>query len=135
MVWVVYLSLFNFALVHRDYRRADKLLQPARIKEVARQELVDQCRRELKRFNRLRATPNIVSATAEDTCLSMQADVFEERQKAVTERLEHERSRMVRKLVLFYIYFGIIFLILPPVILYLLLSALIRLFKSIKFVN
>ena len=121
MAWVVYLSQFNFGLVHRDYRRADNKLQPETIEAVALQELFDRCIKELGR--------------EESACQSWPAEVVADQQKIVLEMFENERSRMVRKLVLFYIYFGVIFLILPPLILYMTITILIRIYKSIKFVK
>ncbi|MDH3328022.1 MAG: hypothetical protein OEM01_02190 [Desulfobulbaceae bacterium] len=135
MAWVVYLSLNNFGMVHRQYRLAGERLQPARIEEIALQELVDRCRRESKRIDRLRSAGEKNSAAAEDNCLSWTTTVLEERQKAVEERLVEEKSRVGRKLVLFYVSFGLVFLILPPAFLYLLLSFFIWIYRSIKFVK
>lgn len=42
--WMVQLSVDNFGMVHRQYQRAGRRLQPARIEAVARNELMAQCR-------------------------------------------------------------------------------------------
>lgn len=132
VVWVVQLSLNNFDMVHSDYRRNEKSLQPAQIKEIALQELVSQCRKELKRSGRHQSDGDKSSVATDDTCLSWPAAVLEQRQNAVERRLAEEQSRGIGKLVVFYVFFGIIFLILPPVLLYLLLSLFIWIFKTIK---
>lgn len=128
VVWVVYLSLNNFEMVHSDYRWAGEQLQPAKVKEIAIQELIKQCRKESKRMVR-------PSATTGDTCLSWPTIVLEERQKAVEKRLVGEQGQAKTKLVLFYIFFGVIFIILPLVIVYLLLSFFIWIYRNITFVK
>ena len=135
VAWVVYLSLDNFDMVHGDYRRAGEQLQPPRIRELAIRELVAQCRREEKSSSRLRPTGERASAAAEDPCLSWPAAVVAEREKTVTEHLTITRSRFLRKLVVFYITFGIVFLIMPLVLLYLLLTFTIWIFRNLKFVD
>jgi len=135
VVWVVYLGLNNFGMVHSDYRRAGERLQPERIREIAFQELVDQCRRESKRLGRPRSAEVESVTGAEDPCLSWPENVLEERQKTVAKRLLDEKSRSGRKLVLFYVFFGIVFLILPVVSIYLLLSFFIWLWRNLQFVR
>ncbi|HIJ78253.1 MAG: hypothetical protein OEY01_02970 [Desulfobulbaceae bacterium] len=129
LVWVVQLSFNNFGMVHHDYRSAEARLQPQRIEAMALAELVGQCRKEAGRGGRHRpATAQVVA----DPCRDWPAPVIAARQKAVAERLAGELSLAVRKLVLFYVSFGVIFLILPPVILYLLLSFFIWLYQGVK---
>lgn len=126
VAWVVLLSLDNFDMVLSDYRRARERLQPVRIEAIALQELVEQC---LKKAGTV--DPGGLVA-AEHDCLIWPAGVIIDRQQAVAERLGAERSRTFRKLVVFYFSFGVIFLLLPPTLLYLLLVFFIWLFKSIK---
>jgi hypothetical protein len=135
MVWVVYLSLNNFDLVHRQYRSAQKQLQPKQIEKIALKELVDRCRKESKRIDIPRTKDGAAIAVTDDPCLSWPESVLTERENAVKERLVAEKSRVVRKLAIFYVSFGLIFLILPPVFLYMLLSFAIWIYKSIKFVK
>lgn len=136
MVWVGYLSLGNFDMVHRQYRLAQKRLQPTQIEEIAFKELVDKCRKESGRVDLSReAGETSMTADAADPCLSWPAAVLAERQETVKERLVTERNRIVRKLLMFYVFFGLVFLVLPPVFLYMLLSFFIWIYKSIKFVN
>ena len=125
MAWVVHLSFNNFEMVHSDYRRAGQRLQPARIEVIALGELVGDCRAQLRRSGRL-------EVVADGACRSFpEADLVARRQ-AVSERLSAERSLAGRKLVLFYASFGLVFLILPPFILYLLLSLFFWLLRSLR---
>ena len=133
--WVVYLSLNNFGMVHKQYRQARENLQPTRIEEIATKELVDKCRKKLKRSDRHPSVYDMTSGVAEDPCLSMPAAVLEERKKTVEEHLVEDKSRVRRKLVWFYITFGVVFLILPVTFVYMLVSFCIWLFRNIKLVE
>ena len=104
-------------------------MQLEQVKEIALQELVDQCRKKLKRAGRLR------EVGAEERCRSWPATVLAQRQKAVEERLVEEKRRVRSKLVTFYIFFGFVFLFLPLAFVYLLLSFFIWLFRNIKIVE
>lgn len=138
-VWVVYLSFDNFDKVHSEYRSVRMMLQPGRIDDIARKELIDQCRkdsrRELKRIDRYRKGSSISATAAEDHCLSWPPAILEERQKVVAERLVIEKGKFKRKVIVFYISFGFFFLIIPMVFLYLLLSLLIWAFRGLKLVK
>ena len=135
VAWVVYLGLKKFDMVHSDYRRAGERLQPERIREIALQELVDQCRRESKRSDRLRSAADESFTAAEDPCLSWPENVLEERQKTVAKRLLGEKNRSGLKLVLFYVFFVVVFLVLPLGMMYGLLSFLIWLRRNLQFVK
>jgi hypothetical protein len=132
VVWMVSLSLNNFSMVHGDYQRGGVQLESERIREIARRELVDQCRGELKRTGRPLSPGDKASAAADDPCLSWPPAVLEERQKAVARRLVEEQHGGGRKLLVFYVFFAIFVLILPPVALYLLICFFIWIFRSIK---
>lgn len=132
MAVMIYLAGNNFGMVHREYRRAAQQLQHERIAEIALRELVDQCRKELHSSAGSPAAKNSSAAAGEDPCLSRPAPVLEERQKTVKERLEKKRRGIVGKLILFYLAFGIFFLVLPPVTIYLVLSVFIWIFQSIE---
>jgi len=135
MVWVGYLSLNNFDMVHREYRRVAKNMQPARVREIARQELVDQCRKDsiTAAFSETSGPPP--GTITEDPCLSWPEAVVAEREKIVNTRLVKEQLRVRQKLVWFYITFGFFFMILPPVFLYMVLSLFIWLVRNTKFVE
>lgn len=132
VVWVVYLSLNNFDMVHGDFKRGGARLQPEKIRNIALKELGDQCRKELKRSGRLQSGGDQDSDMAEDLCSSWPADVLEERQKAVEARLVNDKHTGGRKLLVFYLFFGVFVLVLPPVILYWLISLLVWIFRSVK---
>lgn len=117
MAWVVYLGQHNFDMVHREYARATKRLQPAVIEEIARQELIEHWRHESPG----QAPP---AAWPEPTLGAQEKEVFT--------RLTGEKARAGRKLALFYLFFGVIFLILPPTLAYLLLSFLAWIYQSVQ---
>jgi hypothetical protein len=130
--WMVDLARNNFAMVHNDYRRAEEQLQPDRVKETALQELIDRCRQESRTAGISRKNENNASIVTSDPCLSWPDDVLQGRQKIVIKRLTVERHGTIKKLLLLYSGFGIIFLIMPPFIFYLLLLFIIWICKGIK---
>jgi len=123
--WVVYLSLNDFDMVHSQYHRTKKRVQPAQIEQIARQELVDQCRKALRGKNRQ-------PIAGDDSCLSLPTVALEARQKVVTERLTAEQRRAGRKIVVFYLTFLGVFLILPVFLLYQLFTLLSWTIKTIR---
>jgi hypothetical protein len=133
--WVVYLGLDNFAKVYGEYQRARESRQPAQVEKIARQELIDQCRREAKRSSRPRAAGDAVQRLAEDACRSFPDAVLAERKNAVKEQFLAEEKLFRRKLVLFSVTFGIFFVVLPLGLLYLLLSFFTWLFRDMKFIK
>lgn len=133
--WVVYLGLDNFAKVHGEYRQARENLQPAQSEKIALQELVEQCRVEAKRGGRSRAAGDTAAGMTADACHSFSEAALEERKKVVSARFLAEGKRFRRKLVVFYVIFGVFFVALPVVSLYLLLSFFIWLFRDLKFVK
>lgn len=133
-VWVIYLGLNNFDMVHGGYRQAAQRLQPERVREIALHELIDRCRREAKLSDRPGPDAG-ESLTASEPCLSWPADVLEERRKTVEKRLIDEKNRSARKLVLFYLLFGVVFLFLPPALMFLLLFFLIWLWRNLRIVK
>lgn len=131
---IIYLGLDNFDKVHSEYRDAQKRLQPSQIEKIAHQELVDQCRKKLKRRGSYKADYK-TSETKVDVCQSFPKKVLEEKKKGVKEQLLIERKRFLRKLVVFYSSFAIFFVALPLYLLYLLLSFLIWVFRDVKFIK
>ena len=132
VAWVLPLGLHDFEKVHRVYRQAAERLHLAKVEVIARQELIEQCKREAMVGEDFRPSGNKAAGIAEPACLSWPAAVLEQKQRAVTERLIAERSRAARKLGLFYFTFVVIFLVLPPLVMYLWLVLLIRIFRSVK---
>ena len=134
-VWVVYLGLDNFDKVHGEYGQVLENLQPALTEKIARQELAHECRRQAKRGGRSRAAGDTALALSDDACRSFPATVLEERKKGVAANLLAEEKRFRRKLMVFYGTFGVFFVVLPLVSLYLLLSFLAWIFRDLKFVK
>ena len=135
VAWMVHLSFNNFAMVHRDYRRAGERLQPVQVAKIALRELVDQCHQDTLPGDQLRWATVKGAVADEDACLHWPTTVLVQRQEVVTERLLAQRDLAGRKLVLFYGSFGTVFLILPPVLLYLLLSSIAWIFRNLKVVK
>lgn len=133
--WVVFLGMDNFAKVHGEYRRAREHQQPARIEKIALQELAAECRRAAKRSSRSRAAGDQAPTVSEEGCRSFPKVLLEERKRVVVANLRAEEKLFRRKLVVFYLTFGVFFVVLPLGFLYLLLSFLIWLFRDMKFVK
>lgn len=127
MAWVVHLSFNNFDMVHSDYRRAGERMRPARIEAAALRELTDNCRAAL-----VRSGLHLSAADIDAACRSFPEADLAARRMAVGKRLASERRLAGRKMVLFYLSFGLFFLVLPPVILYFLLSLFAWLLKMLK---
>ena len=127
MAWMVHLSLYNFDMVHRHYRLAGERLHPARIEAIAREELELKCRKEATRVGLL---PGSV-----DPCQSWPEAVLKARQKKVEQRLVAEHDLAWRKLVIFYLSFGTIFLILPPLCLRLLIALAFLILRNLKLIK
>jgi len=125
-VWIVSLALNNFAMVHDVYNQAGERLRPEIVRKEALRELVEECREETAAAGRLRP---------DDPCLSPPAAALEERQKIVKMRLLGEQGRAWRKLMLFYLSFGIVFLVLPMLTLYLALAFLIWLWRNLRIIR
>lgn len=133
--WVGYLALDNFAKVHGEYRQVRESRLPGLIGKIVRQELVAECRKEAQHSDQPRPVGAPVPDIAEDACRSFPESVVAERTKAVAENLLADEKRFRRKLVVFYITFGLFFIILPLGFLYLLLAFLVWVFKDMKFVK
>ncbi|GAB4335559.1 MAG: hypothetical protein Kow0089_05330 [Desulfobulbaceae bacterium] len=129
----VYLGLDNFDKVQGEYSRAAEKLRPDRIEEIARMELAAECRAKLKRSGRIR--PVDIAAEAERLCASFPAADLEARRKTVAARLETDRKRFFRKILVFAISFSVFFLAIPLGLLYLLLALLAWIFKDMKFIR
>ena len=124
VVWVIYLSINDFGRVHREYRRTGEQLQAARIEKIARQELLDACREKI-----LRSTGMLPET--EETCRSPSTADLSEQKTQVAERLEDRRKRARNKLVVFYVSFVVMFIIIPPLLVYWLALFLVRIYGSI----
>ncbi|HHO49041.1 MAG TPA: hypothetical protein ENN06_11420 [Desulfobacteraceae bacterium] len=133
-VWIVYLGLDNFSMVHDGYHQAGAQLHPEQVGKAALRELVEECREEA-------AAPGHPGPDGEsyefldDPCLLQPAAAVEERQKIVKKRLLGEQGRAWRKLMLFYLSFGIVFLVLPMLTLYLALAFFLWLWRNLRIIR
>jgi len=125
MGWVTKVGTTEFDRINSQYRRIVEQLDARRIKVAALEELRADCRRE----SSLRA------GHKEDVCVSWPPAVVEAREKAVAERLARARERGIVKVVLFYTGFVFIFLLAPPILIYLFIAGVLALYKNIKFVR
>jgi len=125
VVWVIHLSINDFGRVHREYRRVEAQQQPARIKKIAGQELFDSCREEALRTTGL-------LPKSDEACKSPPAAVLAARQKEVAKRLEDRRKRARNKLVVFYVSFVVMFIVVPPLLVYWLALFIVRIYASVR---
>lgn len=134
-VWMVSLGLHDFEMVHDGFRQANERLEPERVREAALRELVAQCRGETAKPDGPRPPEAGRPSAAEDPCLSWTAAQLEERRAAVEKKLRSEWGRAWRKLMLFYLFFGIVFLALPMFMFYLLLAFLLWLRRNLRIIK
>jgi len=123
--WTIDIGTNEFDRINGQYRNLVDQLDAGRIRTKALEELIAECRRESKmRLDR-----------QEDACFSWPPTVVEARGKAIEERLVRAKERGTIKLVLFYAGFVLIFLLGPPLIIYLLIVGIIKLYNSVKIVR
>jgi hypothetical protein len=125
MGWVIHVGGNEFDRINSQYRRLNVQLEGDRIKTGTLEELAAECRREAR--DRL--------DLQDDGCSTWPPPVVEARTKQIVERRVRARERGFVKLVLFYTGFVLIFLLAPPLFIYLLLVGAIKLYKSIKIVR
>lgn len=123
--WVIHVGTNEFARINGQYHRLTAALDAGRIRSASLEELAAACRKNS------RQRPGL----EEDACLSWPPQVVAAKEKEITERRTRARGRGTVKLVLFYAGFVSIFLLAPPVLIYLLLAGIITLYKSIKIVR
>ena len=123
--WVINVGTNEFDRINSQYRRLVAQLDPGRIRTATLEELIAECRKE----SMVRADPE------ENVCLSWPPPVVEVRGKEIEERLIQAKERGTIKLVLFYAGFVILFLLGPPLVIYLLIVGIITLKKNIKIVR
>jgi len=133
MGWVSYLGSNDFGRVQREYRRAGDQLEPGRIHAAALQELLAECR---KRSEKQPAdVDGAVNELQSGDCLSWPPAVVEAREAKIRERREERQKRAGRKLLLFSLFFGVIFLIIPPVLVYGFAVVIVKLFSAVTIVR
>jgi len=143
MGWVGYLGSFDFNRVLREYQRAVDKAEPGRIRSAAVAELVAECRQQSAiqagASNTTEKGPKSImidkGVPAEQDCLSIPPEKIKARQTEVRERLLDRQKRAGRKLLLFSLFFVGIFLLFPPVIVYVFAVLFVKLFRSVKIVR
>lgn len=125
MGWTINVGTNEFDRINSQYRRLVEQLEGESIRAVALEELTNECRMKSK----------MGGIREENNCLSWPQQVVVVREKAVEKRFLEARERGKIKLVLFYAGFVIIFLLGPPVLIYLLLIGIIKLKENIKIIR
>jgi hypothetical protein len=123
--WTINVGTNEFDRINSQYRAILDQFDQNRIRTKALEELVDECRKESK----------MRLEQEEDACLSWPPAVVEARGQEIEERLLRVRDRGRIKLVFFYAGFVLIFLLAPPVLIYLLIIGIIKLKENIKIVR
>jgi hypothetical protein len=143
MGWVGYLGSFDFNRVLGEYRRAAGEVEPGRIHSAALQELSAECRQraEMQAGSENAAEDELSSilieegVSADRDCLSLPPVQVETREAEIREHLLDRQNRAGWKLLLFSLFFGVIFLLFPPVLVYVFAALLVKLFRSVKIVR
>ena len=125
MGWTINVGTNEFDRVDGQYQRLVSRLDAGMIKTAALEELKTECRR----------TSEDPGVRQGDTCLSWPPAVVEAREKKIKKQRLRDKERGTIKLVLFYAGFVSLFLLAPPLFIYLLLIADTKLYKSIKIVR
>ncbi len=73
--------------------------------------------------------------TADRDCSSWPQAVVETRAAAIGERLAERHQRVSKKLLLFSVFFVVVFLIIPPVLVYGFAVVIVKVFQAIKIVR
>jgi hypothetical protein len=125
MGWIIHVGANEFDRINGQYRRLVEELDAGHIRTGALEELSAECRTESRRRTSLE----------EDGCLSWPSSVVEAKAGVIEERRIRAKNRGAIKLVLFYTGFVVIFLLAPPILVYLLIIGIITLYKTIKIVR
>ncbi len=125
MGWMINVSAFEFDRINSQYRLIAGQLDDDRLREAALAELSRECQRELPARN----------AGDETECSSWPPAQVEAAKGRLEDRLSRAQTRAAVKLALFYAVFAIFFLLAPPLLIYLLIVGIIKLFLDIKIVR
>jgi hypothetical protein len=123
--WVIDVGGNEFDRINSQYRRIVAQLDSHQIRTAALGELTAECQGLSRQSGELE----------EDACSSWPLAVVEAKEKQIEERLLRARERGIIKLVVFYAGFVLIFLLAPPILLYLMILGIIKIYASIKFVR
>jgi hypothetical protein len=125
MSWVIHAGRNEFDRIHKQYRRIVEQLDKERIRSASLAELTAECRRTLREQTGLK----------EDVCSSWPLALVEAKTKEIEKRLLKARKRGIIKVVLFYTGFVSVFLLAPIILTYLLIVAVILIYRNIKFIR
>ena len=125
MGWVIHAARNEFDTINSQYRQLEAQLDDKLIWKAAIEELRSECLKEAEERPELK----------EGTCRSWPDSVVEPKALAIEERRIQAKERGFVKVVLFYTWFVAIFLLGPPLFVYLLLIGAIRIYRSVQFVQ
>ena len=123
--WVIDVGGNEFDRINSQYRRINMQLEADRVRSAALEELTVKCRS----LSKQRA------GRQQDECSSWPLAVVEAKEEEVRKRLLQPRERGIIKVIFFYTGFVLIFLLAPPVLVYLLIAAIILVYRNIKIVR
>lgn len=122
--WMIHAGRNEFDRINGQYRRLKVQIEPVRIKEAAIEDLIADCQKILQQH----------SGYQEGDCSDPNPLDVKARVNFIKEERNRARQRGLIKLTLFYVGFVIIFLLAPMILVYLLIVAVILLYKNVKFV-
>lgn len=125
MGWVITVGDTEFDRINSQFRRLAAALDEGRVTAAAVQELAAECRK----------GTGAEAGNEVGRCSSWPPEVLAARALKVKGRLLQEKKRGLAKVVMFYTGFAVLFLLGPPLFIYLVLTGGIRIFKSVKFVR
>jgi hypothetical protein len=125
MGWMIHVGGNEFNRINSQYRRIVDRLDEELLRTEALQELIAECRRDSR----------TVVDREDERCLSWAPPAVEARAGILEQRLTRAKERGLIKLVLFYAIFVLVFLLAPPILIYLLIIGVIKIFVNIKIVR
>ena len=125
MAWIIHVGDHEFDRINSQYRMLVRQLEPEPIRQAAIEELTAACLRKIHGG----ADPERVN------CHSWPDTVTAAKGEEIRERRLRDKEKGLVKMVLFYTGFSVIFLLGPPIIVYLLLVGAIRIYRTVKFVR
>jgi hypothetical protein len=123
--WVIHVGGNEFDRINGQYRMIIQQLEPGRIKTAAVEELTEECRRVTKWQTGLKM----------EDCFYWPPPLVENKKKEIEERLTQAKKRGTIKVLLFYAGFVLIFLLTPPVLIYLFIAGILKLKENIEIVR
>jgi hypothetical protein len=123
--WMIQVADVEFYRINSQYRQLKAQLHPDRVRQDALEELIRECYQK-----------NMVGGSYEMIdCSTFPDRILEDKIAAVEKRYLEAKQRGTVKATLFYTGFVLIFLLAPMILGYLLIAAIILLYKNIKIVR